>query len=103
MIKLLRVASHNLCMLLTKLSMIEKSDPYELLTIEEILIEYREIARPMRWDARKLADVMRTGGLVGEWDNSIKRYVFIRWSIIAYIKHINKLHDAQKYDFGDTR
>jgi hypothetical protein len=46
---------------------------------------------------------MRTGGLVGEWDNSIKRYVFIRWSIIAYIKHINRLHDAQKYDFGDIR
>ena len=62
----------------------------ELLTAEEIIEEFKHTADRWHWTTPKLVSVWRTGGLDGEWDNTIKRHVFTRESVIEYIKFIHR-------------
>ena len=75
-------------------------DPHELLTTEEILVEFKAAAKQWHWDSRVLSVICKAGTLVGRWDNSIKRYVFARWSIVRLIEHNNSLLEEQKINLN---
>lgn len=75
-----------------------EGNPHELLTVEDIKIEFKAAARRWHWQTDKLTAIWRTGGIVGEWDNTIKKHVFARWSIIEYINYVNRILDKQKVD-----
>ena len=71
-------------------SMRRNANPYELLTSEEIIEEFSNTSRRYAWSTKKLTTVWRSGGIDAEWDNTIKRHVFTRHSIVEYIKHIRR-------------
>lgn len=81
------------------------NDPLELLTAEEIIAEFPKTARRWKWTTAKLVMLWRTGALDAVWNNSLKRHMFTRGSIIEYVKLIHKrlqsglndVHDDIKY------
>jgi|GEM_PF-3372814 len=81
----------------------DEADPYELLTVEEIKEEFAHAARRWYWTEKKLAAIWRTGGISGQYDNTIKKHVYTRWSIIAYILHVNNILDQQRVDLSQSQ
>lgn len=84
-------------------------DPFEKLTVEEIVEEFSTQAHAWGWTTHKLVGVWMSGGLDGKWNNSIKRHVFTRVSVQMYIRHCNtilrsKIRDLpfDEENFGST-
>lgn len=67
----------------------DNSDPMEYLTVEELKEEFPKPAKQYKWSTNRLVAVWKLGGIDGEWDNTIKRYLFRRGSIIRYLKYVD--------------
>ena len=60
----------------------------EYLTYEEIIEEFPDAAHVLKWNAHALAESCKIHGLDGVWNNTLKRYVFSRGSVITFIQFV---------------
>lgn len=60
----------------------------EYLTFDEIKEEFPHATFILKWNAHTLVEVYKSHGLDGVWNNTLKRYVFTRGSVIHYIQYV---------------
>jgi len=77
------------------------ANPYELLTAEEVKEEFPKTSRRYAWTTKKLVTIWRSGGIDAEWDNTIKRHVFTRFSVVEFIKHIRRRLKIELDELGE--
>lgn len=63
-------------------------EQHQYLTYEEIIEEFPEAAYILKWNAHALVESSKINGLDGVWNNTLKRYVFTRGSVITYIQYV---------------
>lgn len=73
-------------------------NPYELLTSEEIMEEFKQAARQWHWNTHTLNVMLRCETLTGMWDNTLKCHLFTRKSVLKLIEHNNGLLEDRIID-----